>query len=237
MTRHAWLIPLGPAPAALRMTLGALDDCDVSFTTLSPGQVREQLAEHTPPAALVHGGVATSELFDVQRWLAEFHVPTLVLVEGLTDLYEASLLDRGAQDVVAIPVSTRKLRSRLDALLRPVYQGPWRSTSPSSVSAGSIEIRPRQRTVEVGGHQLNLTALEFDLLMVLAMNQGDVVSRSELAVAVGRAHLSDRALESHISRIRVKLRAAGSLDRIASVRSIGYRLQMHSSSTPAMSPR
>lgn len=226
MTRHAWLIPLEPAPAALRSTLVVLEDCGARYTVVGPEEVRERLDQDPPSASIVHGGSLTPALFDVQRWLAEFHVPTLVLVEGLTDHYEASLLDRGARDVVAVPASTSKLRSRVEALVRPPVEGPPRPGVPQTVSVGGlIEIRPRQRAVEVEHQRVELTKSEFDLLLALALNQGDVLTRSELASAAGKAHLSDRALESHISRIRMKLRAAGAPDLIDSVRSVGYRMQ------------
>lgn len=225
VTRHTWLIPVDPAPAALQTTLDVLEDRATAYITVDPELVREQLDRENPLASIVHGGTITPVLIDVQRWLAEFQVPTLVLVEELTDDYEASLLDRGARDVVGIPTSGRRLRSRLDALLRFAHQEPIRADTPGSVSvAGMIDIYLRQRTVDVDGHRVNFTTTEFDILRALALNQGDVIPRSELAVAVGKVHLSDRALESHISRIRLKLRAAGAPDCIDSVRSIGYRL-------------
>lgn len=226
MTRPAWLIPLEPAPAALRATLEILEDIGVAYTLVGPELVREQLDDHLPPTSIVHGGALTPELFDVQRWLAEFHVPTLMLVEGLTDHYEASLLDRGARDVVGIPTSTRKLRSRLEALVRLQHEPTPPPTGPQAVTVRDvIEIQPRQRTVFVRGEPVNLTKSEFDLLLALALNQGDVVTREELAAAAGKVHLSDRALETHISRVRMKLRAAGAPDYIGSVRAIGYRLR------------
>ena len=225
MTGHTWLIPLDPAPAALQATLDVLEDRSTPYTTVDPDLVREQLDRERPLASLVHGGPITPELIDVQRWLAEFEVPTLVLVERLTDDYEASLLDRGARDVVAIPTSSRKLRSRLESLLRFAQEGLAHPTKPDSLTvAGIIDIHPRQRAVDVEGKRVSFTTTEFDILRALATHQGDVIPRSELAVAVGKMHLSDRALESHISRIRLKLRAAGAPDCIGSVRSIGYRL-------------
>lgn len=227
MTRQAWLIPLDPAPGALGMTQSILEDSGVRYTVVEPERVREQLDEVVPPASIVHGGVLTPQLFDVQRWLAEFRVPALVLVERLTDHYEASLLDRGARDVVAIPASPRKLRSRVEALVRPQDDAPPRPVLPRAVAVGDrVEIQPHQRTISVDGRYVTLTKTEFDLLLALALNQGDVLTRSALAAAAGKPHLSDRALESHISRIRTKLRAARAPDFIDSVRSVGYRLQV-----------
>lgn len=227
MTRQAWLIPLDPDPGALRTTRSILEDSGVQYTVVEPERVREQLDEVVPSASIVHGGVLTPELFDVQRWLAEFRVPALVLVERLTDHYEASLLDRGARDVVAIPTSSRKLRSRVEALVRPQDEAPPRPSLPQAVVVGdTIEIQPHQRRVAVKGRLLALTKTEFDLLLALSLNQGDVLTREELAVAAGKPHLSDRALESHLSRIRLKLRAAGAPDCIDSIRSVGYRLQV-----------
>lgn len=224
MTRRTWLIPVDPAPAALQATLDVLEDRATPHVTVDPEVVREQLDREKPLASIVHGGTITPVLIDVQRWLAEFQVPTLVFVEELTDDYEASLLDRGARDVVGIPTSTRKLRSRLDALLRFAQEPNHHETAEAVSVAGIIDIYPRQRAVGVGGKRVNLTTTEFDLLRALAANQGDVVPRAELAAAVGKGHLSDRALESHVSRMRLKLRAAGAPDCIDSVRSIGYRL-------------
>lgn len=227
MTRHAWLVPIHPAPAALRATLAVLNDCGIAYTVLSPEDLRERLDQEQPPASIVHGGAVSPELFDVQRWLAEFHVPTLVLVENLTDRYEAVLLDRGARDVVGIPASTSKLRSRLDALVRPRHLAVSRPSLPGVVPvADFMQIHPAQRVVEVGGRQVRLTKSEFDLLLALALAQGNVLERRELADALGKVHVSDRALESHISRIRTKLYAVGAPDCIASVRSVGYRLQV-----------
>lgn len=223
MNRHAWLIPLDPSPAVLRATLGVLADCAVTYTMTGPETVREQLDREQPPAAIVHGGTVSPELFDVQRWLAEFHVPTLVLVEALTDFYEATLLDRGARDVVGVPTSARKLRSRVDALVRPMAYEVSRIPGPEPFS--DLRIDPAQRSVEVGSQRVRLTKSEFDLLLTLVRAQGNVLHRDELARAVGKGNLSDRALESHISRLRLKLRAAGAPDCIASVRSVGYRLQ------------
>lgn len=227
MTRHAWLIPIDPVPALMRATLSVLNDSAITYTVLRPDDVRDQLDIAPPTAAILHGGGICLDLFDVQRWLAEFRVPTLVLVEGLTDRYEASLLDRGARDVVQIPASTSKLRSRLDALLRePPSVAIKRPSPPGSVPVNDfMSIQPAQRVVEVGSQQVRLTRSEFDLLLALALAQGTVLHRRDLAEALGRTHLSDRALESHISRIRLKLRAAGAPDCIASVRSVGYRLQ------------
>lgn len=226
MSRRVWLIPIQPSPTQLKATVGVLERHDIDYSLVSPDLVRDRLNHRVPRAGIVHGGAITPILIDVQRWLTEFQVPTLVLAEGLTDHYEATLLDRGARDVVAVPTSTRKLGSRLEALLRPQFERVTRQSLPMTISvAGLIDIYPRRRAVEVNQVPVDLTKSEFDLLLALALHQGDVVTREELAEVLGHADVSARALESHVSRVRMKLRQAGAADHLDAVRSVGYRLR------------
>ena len=115
-------------------------------------------------------------------------------------------------------VPKHQLVFRIQTTLEHAWRSYW-------VERDFIEIHLAQRVVQVRSTQLKLTRSEFDLLLALALAQGSVLNRRELADAVGAVELSDRALESHISRIRLKLRDAGAPDCIASVRSVGYRLQ------------
>ena len=97
---------------------------------------------------------------------------------------------------------------------------------PPDVVVGEIvRVAPGSRTVTVGTAEVNLTRTEFDLLLALALRQPDVLTRAELAEAIDRPRTGLRTLDTHISRIRTKLRQAGAPDLLESVREVGYRLR------------
>jgi len=81
----------------------------------------------------------------------------------------------------------------------------------------------------VAGHDVPLTRAEFLLLAELARRPFHVLDRDSLATAlqcgepgVGPSHASERAMDTHIARLRRKLRAAG-VDCIKTMRYVGYR--------------
>lgn len=225
MSDRLWLVPLQPTAALLRVTVGVLERHAINYVVIGPEEVRARLEGGVPAAALIHGGVITALLLDVQRWLTEPAVPTMVLVEGLTDDSEAFLLDRGAYDVVSIPAPARKLGSRIEAVARTLGGGPRLSRLHSKiVVSGDLKIVPSRRSVTVGVRPVLLSKSEFDLLLALARRPGEVLTRQQLAMVLDRDQLTSRALESHISRIRTKVRRAGGGDRVRSVRGVGYRL-------------
>ncbi|OLT21951.1 hypothetical protein BJF81_13965 [Ornithinimicrobium sp. CNJ-824] len=226
MSRRVWLIPVQPSPAHLGVTTGVLKKHGVAWSTVRAHQLREALEHALPGVALVHGGVITPLLMDVQRWLTDADVPTLLLVERLTDDFEAVLLDRGARDVIALPAPPRKIGARVEALLRSAQPASVETRVPPDVVVGEIvRVTPGSRTVTVGTAEVNLTRTEFDLLLALALRQPDVLTRAELAEALDRPRTGLRTLDTHISRIRTKLRRAGAPDLLESVREVGYRLR------------
>jgi len=89
-----------------------------------------------------------------------------------------------------------------------------------------VTIDPVSRQVFKGGHQINLTVKEFDLLMELVGNKNVALSRARLYEAVWEEEYSGetRTLDSHIQRLRKKLDWN---DRIVTVFRIGYRLEVH----------
>lgn len=226
MPHRVWLVPVQPSPVHLRVTTGVLKKHGVAWSTVRAHRLRSLLEQATPSTALVHGGVITPLLMDVQRWLAEADIPTMLLVERLSDDFEALLLDRGAQDVISLPAPPRKIGARVEALLRSTRASPPATRIPPRVQVGEvIHVAPGRRTVTVAGAEVDLTKTEFDLLLALAVRHPDILTRDELAEAVGRPDTSDRSLESHVSRVRTKLRRAGAPDLLTSVRGVGYRLR------------
>jgi hypothetical protein len=88
--------------------------------------------------------------------------------------------------------------------------------------AAAIRLDPRARTAFRGGRLLELSRLEYDLLLFLAHHPRQVFSRSQLLTHVwGHRHTTNRTVDVHVSRLRTKL---GDPELITTVYGLGYRL-------------
>ena len=236
MVPHVWLIPCRSVPRQLRLFIGALSKENLDYSILPVGEMHEQ---PQPPAdlAVLHGGPTSPELLDCLRALMRLQVPTMVLVAGLSDRLESLLLDRGAQDVLALPAAPELIRSRLNAFGR--VHGLGRPTARRSSTLrvlDDIEVHPDRRAVFVAGRGVDLTKTEFDLLLQVSRHPGRVLTREDLARTAAPVPLTARALESHMSRLRIKLLRAGSRNHLRAVRGVGYRWINGSRSRNARGP-
>lgn len=163
--------------------------------------------------------------FDVLRELRKTSVvPVLMLTARGDDMERIVGLEIGADDYLAKPFNPRELVARLRAILRRVRNEPEQKPT-DTLGIDDIEISPGARTVRLGGAELNLTAIEFELLAALVSEAGTIVKKDLLSRRVLDRSLSpfDRSLDMHISNLRRKLglRADGS-ERIKTIRSVGY---------------
>ena len=91
---------------------------------------------------------------------------------------------------------------------------------------GDLEVDPENRSARVGGREITLTGLEFDLLLALAERAGRVVPRDVLwEAARGDTVVSERTVDVHVSHLRAKLGDdARDPQRLKTVRGSGYVL-------------
>lgn len=161
---------------------------------------------------------------DVLRQLRERSaVPVIMLTARGDEADRVVGLELGADDYLSKPVYPRELLARIRAVLR--------RTAPREpdrrVVIGDLEIDPSGRTAAIGSDALELTALEFDLLLALGERAGRVISREALWDAAGRgdALVGERTVDVHVSRLRAKLGDdAKDPRRLKTVRGAGYVL-------------
>ena len=132
-------------------------------------------------------------------------------------------LDGGGDDYVTKPFSVRELVARVKAQMRRTDPAP--TALESHVSVGPLDINTESRTCSINGQTLDLTRTEFDLLTAMARAEGKVLAREKLmsgAYAVNRV-VSDRTIDSHVRRLRQKLRHLG-VEPVHTVHGVGFRL-------------
>ena len=127
----------------------------------------------------------------------------------------------GADDYVVKPFSVRELLLRIDAIVRRRVKPEKGSERP--LEFGRLRIDRDAHRVWVEEHEVELTALEFKLLVTLFERKNRVQSRSSLLSDVWgiEADVATRTVDTHVKRLREKLGNAG--DYVETVRGVGYR--------------
>ena len=167
--------------------------------------------------------------FDVlQKIRATSRVPVIMLTARGEDVDRILGLEIGADDYLPKPFNPRELAARIQAVLRRTDEAKSRDAVPAGeelVCVGDLELSPGSRVVRRHNHEVDLTAVEFDLLKLFLSSPGVVFEREYLAHSVLGRNLTpfDRSIDVHVSNLRRKLGwAPDGGERIKAVRGSGY---------------
>jgi DNA-binding response OmpR family regulator len=149
-------------------------------------------------------------------------LPVIILTARAAVEQRVEGLDRGANDYVTKPFSFEELLARVRTQLRSPGQ---RESSVLEVDGIHMDLRTRR--VGRSGHEVQLTAREFEVLAFLMRHPDQVLSREQILNGVWGFDFDPgtKVLEVYIGYLRRKLGAEDGAEPIETVRNVGYRLK------------
>lgn len=141
-----------------------------------------------------------------QKIREKSQVPIIMLTAKGEDINKILGLEYGADDYLTKPFNILELKARIKAILRRAI-AKNSNIGDQVIQVDNFTINTLGRKVTVEGREVNLTAKEFDLLLLLASNPGKVYTREELLEKIwGYEHFGDlRTVDVHIRRLREKI--------------------------------
>jgi DNA-binding response OmpR family regulator len=186
-------------------------------------------AEHHPDLVVLDlmlpgmDGLEVCKAIQRDRW-----TPVLMLTARTEEADKVAGFAVGADDYLTKPFSLRELTVRVKAILRRMERIGGTAEPSSPIELDGLSLDPARRRVSVDGEEIGLTPLEFEILHALAREPGVVLSRDQLMDRVWgyRDYAGGRVVDSHVARIRRKLREDGNEPRfIRTVHGVGYAFQ------------
>lgn len=159
-----------------------------------------------------------------RRVRAESNVPIIVLSVKDAERDKVEALDLGADDYVAKPFGVDEVLARVRVALRRAVQPP-RGAEPR-YQAGLLSVDFARRRVELCGQDVCLTPTEFDLLKVLIIHRGKILTRHMLLKEVWgeKAHARVHSLHVYVAQLRQKIEPKPERPQfILTIPGVGYR--------------
>ena len=150
------------------------------------------------------------------------NIPIIMLTAKGEEVDRIVGLELGADDYVVKPFSPRELILRIKAILK---RGKSEELPKDIIKRGTLIIDVPKHKVTVNNKEIELTPIEFKLLVTLIERNGRIQSRDQLLSDVWDRHAEvfTRTVDTHIKRLREKLGKVG--DQIETVRGLGYRFK------------
>lgn len=184
----------------------------------------DEVARRAPDAVILDLGLPDVPGLEVLRRLREWsRVPVLVLTVLAAEADKVAALDAGADDYLTKPFGSAELLARIRAILRRAPTG----AENSAVEFGDITVDLAARVVRRAGAEVKLTPREYDLLRILVLHRGRVVTHQQILREIWGPKSEEQThyLRVHMTHLRQKIEADPHRPQHLKTESgIGYRL-------------
>ncbi len=194
-----------------------------TFAAVSVRPLEKLLEEETPDLMIVDRNLPGTEGSEFVAKLRQegIDIPVIFLTAKVEDREVEEGFLRGGDDYVTKPFNMKELIHRVKAILRRA-----KPEESDVVRYRDIEIRPKSYEVFVEGRKVDLTRLEFRLLLELVTHKNMVLSRDRLLERVwgGDEAYQDRTVNVAVNRLKEKIDPDKTKHYIKSVRGVGYQV-------------
>jgi len=211
-------------PAVAGLLHDYLEEAGYRTSTVHDGlQVIRSVEVIAPALILLDIMLPGKNGMDLCREIRGFsRVPIIMVTARIEEIDRLLGLELGADDYICKPFSPREVVARVKAVLR-------RSITDITPAAAGLVLNESRLLAQWKGTNLNLTAVEFQLINILASEPGRIFSRDQLMNRIYADHriVSDRTIDSHIKKLRKKIHAVEPCQElIHSVYGVGYKFEL-----------
>lgn len=188
-------------------------------------QALEIFRKREPAVIILDLSIGQPDGFEVCREIRKVStVPIIMLTSHDEEMDEAMCLAAGADDYITKPVSARILALRTTTQIR--HRAAQNLLTGTTITAGALTLDTETRDLTIGGKKIDLTRTEYDFLHLIISNPKRVFTREQISEAIGTSleYSSDHLLDTHASRIRMKIKEVSDIKVLHAVRGVGYRL-------------
>lgn len=181
--------------------------------------------EERPNLIVLDIGIGQPDGVEVCRRIRKVSdVPIVVLTLQQNEIAEAMCLATGANDYITKPVSSTILALRIKNQLR--WSNSSRAGKATTLIVENMALNALTRELKVNGSVVVTTRTEFDIIRLLMSEPNRVFTRTQIFNEIGLSaeFSSDHLLDTHASRLRLKILNAGGPRALTAVRAVGFRL-------------
>ncbi len=198
-------------------------DYDI-FPVFSVPEAMRLLSQNIPNLIVLDWMLPGKSGIDFIKWIKEKelykNIPIIMLTANAEETQKIQALLAGADDYITKPFSPAELKARIKAILRRGLL----MIANDEIIMGQLKLNLSKQLFSVQGKNIDLMPLEYKLLHFFMTHPNKVYSRDQLLSYIWGvdSYINERTVDVQVKRLRSKLKPYGGVDRIKTIRSVGY---------------